>query len=147
MKSQLKSNRYNVEEGLLIAVQIPQSHAEKMLEAIYQVVPLKYGDYDRVSFRTAIGTQNFRTLPTARNMPTEDTVSVQCQEIQFFVPNDTPNLPQILETIYSQHPYEEPVVFVNPTNRTLHIRGTDEDNPNRFWNNENQDWLPDQHRK
>ena len=53
---------------------------------------------------------------------------------------------QVLRSIYASHPYEEPVVFVETCVRTLHIRGVDEDNPNRFWNNEAEDWVPEEHR-
>jgi len=68
------------------------------------------------------------------------------QRIAFFLGTDEAKAVQVIKSIYSTHPYEEPVVFVESCVRTLHIRGVDENNPNRFWNNEPEDWVPDEHR-
>jgi hypothetical protein len=73
-------------------------------------------------------------------------VEVPCVELSFFLSHDEPKAVQVLKSIYSSHPYEEPVVLVESCLRTLHIRGMDEDNPNRFWNCETEDWVPEQHR-
>ncbi len=107
---------------------------------------LKYGDYDRVTFRTALGIQQFRSLGSGRNTATERVVEVPCVELSFFIGGDEARAVQTLRNIYAVHPYEEPVIFVEPCVRTLHIRGMDEDNPNRFWNNEAEDWVPEEHR-
>jgi len=55
-------------------------------------------------------------------------------------------LARLIEAIYAAHPYEEPVIFVQPCLRTQHIRGQDENNPNRFWNAPTADWIPTEHR-
>ena len=94
---------------------------------------------------TAPGIQHFRSLGSGRNAATEKVVEVPCIELSFFLGSDETKAVQILKNIYAAHPYEEPVVFVEPCVRTLHIRGMDEGNPNRFWNNEAEDWVPQEH--
>lgn len=146
MLPKLKSDRFQTQYGLRILVQVPHTHTQKIIDAVLAKDPLKYGDYDSVSFRTALGTQQFRSLGSGRNAATDGVVEVPCAEISFFISHDEADPAQILEAIYFYHPYEEPVVFVQPCTRTLHIRGTDEDNPHRFWNNEPADWVIEEHR-
>jgi hypothetical protein len=142
----LESGRFAPEAGFRIIVQVPHTHAQKIVDAVLVENALKYGDYDRVTFRAAPGVQQFRSLGSGRNAATQDAVEVPCVELSFFLSGDEDNAVGVLQSIYFSHPYEEPVIFVQPCVRTLHIRGTDEDNPNRFWNNEADDWVPEEHR-
>jgi hypothetical protein len=142
----LDNDRFVPENGLRIVVQVPDTHAQKIVDAVLVEDTLKYGDYDCVTFQTAPGFQQFRSLGSGRNVATEDVVEVPCVELSFFLVDSEAKAVQALKRIYSSHPYEEPVVFVEQCVRTLHIRGMDEDNPNRFWNNEAEDWVPDEHR-
>ena len=142
----LKNERFTPERGLRVTVQVPQADVRKLIDAVLAVVDLKYGDYDSVSFRTAIGTQQFRSLGSGRNSETSGVVDVPCVELSFFLAEDEAGAIEVLKTIYAWHPYEEPVVFVDACVRTLHIRGMDEGNPNRFWNKPAADWVPQDHR-
>ena len=139
------NDRFVPENGLRIVVQVPETHALKIVDAVLVEDTLKYGDYDCVTFRTAPGVQQFRSLGSGRNAATEDVVEVPCVELSLFLGDSEAKAVQVLKRIYSSHPYEEPVVFVEQCVRTLHIRGMDEDNPNRFWNNEAEDWVPEEH--
>lgn len=143
---ELDNDRFVPEKGLRIVVQVPGAHAQKIVNAVLAEDDLKYGDYDRVTYRTAPGAQQFRSLGSGHNVATEKAVEVSCVEVSFFLGDDEAKAIQLLKNIYSSHPYEEPVIFVEPCVRTLHIRGTDEDNPNRFWNNKADDWVPAEHR-
>ena len=140
----IASDRFRPERGLRICVQMPPSRVAAVLEAVQAEDAMAWGDYDRVSFETRPGIQSFRSLGTGRNAATGDTVAVDCAELSFFVTED--RAAPILRAIYRVHPYEEPVIFVTECLRTLHIRGLDEDNPNRFWNRPAEDWVPDAHR-
>lgn len=142
----LKNDRFIPQEGLRITVQTPETKTQQITDAILGCDALQYGDYDRVSFRSSIGTQQFRSLGSGRNAATETSVEVPCVELSFFFLGTEDQAVQVLKAIYGSHPYEEPVVFVQPCVRTLHIRGLDEDNPNRFWNNDVEDWVPEEHR-
>lgn len=143
---ELKTGRFIPEDGLRITVQVPETHVQRIVDAVLAVSALKYGDYDRVTFQTAAGTQSFRSLGSGRNAATETAVQVPCVELTFFLARDDAGAELVLESIYASHPYEEPVIYVAPCLRTLHIRGVDENNPNRFWNSAPEDWVPDAHR-
>ncbi len=142
----LDNDRFVPDEGLRIIVQVPDTHTQRIVDAVLAKDALKYGDYDSVTFQTAPGIQQFRSLGGGRNAATENAVEVPCVELSFFLGGDEAKTVQVLKSIYASHPYEEPVVFVEPCVRTLHIRGMDEDNPNRFWNSEAEDWVPEAHR-
>lgn len=144
--SKLDTKRFAVEVGHIVYVQVPEPQARELISAIGEAWALKYGDYDQVAFTTASGVQQFRSLGTGRNVATDGAVEVPCVEVSVFVEGGEEGLTSVLEAIYNIHPYEEPVIYVVPASRTLHVRGMDEDNPNRFWNREPQDWVPDEHR-
>lgn len=142
----LDNDRFVPENGLRIIVQVPDTQTQQIIDAVLVDDALRYGDYDRVAFRTASGIQQFRSLGSGRNTATEKVVEVPCVELSFFTSSDETRVVQALRNIYSSHPYEEPVIFVEPCVRTLHIRGMDENNPNRLWNNGAEDWVPAEHR-
>ncbi len=143
---QPNSDRFDFDHGFHIVVQVPEAHAQRVIDAVLEADPLTYGDYDRVTFETMAGIQRFRALGTGRNAATAETVAVPCSELSFFVAGEETGLARVLERIYWAHPYEEPVIFVLPALRCLHVRGLDEDNPNRFWNRPAEDWVPPEHR-
>ena len=142
----LTTERFISEHGYRITVQVPDENAKIVTAEILNQSDLEYGDYDSVTFKTAIGVQQFRSLGGGRNAATETIVEVPCVELSFFLTNDEALVARIIESIYSVHPYEEPVMYVKACLRILHIRGLDEDNPNRFWNAAPANWLPYQHR-
>lgn len=142
----LKSNRFTPESGFRVTVQSPDQNIATIVDHVLAEASLKYGDYDSVAFRTAAGVQQFRSLGSGRNTATQEVVEVPCMEISFFLESNEALVGRVVEAIYASHPYEEPVVFIEACLRTLHIRGLDEDNPNRFWNSAPADWVPEEHR-
>ncbi|KZL14713.1 MULTISPECIES: hypothetical protein [unclassified Pseudovibrio] len=142
----LKTKRFTHEHGLRITVQVPEPSAQNIIDHLCKITSLKYGDYDSVTFKTAGGIQRFRSLGSGRNAATTDAVEVLCIELSFFLENDAALAAQVIEEVYCTHPYEEPVIFVENCLRTLHFRGMDEGNPNRFWNAAPADWVPEEHR-
>lgn len=145
MLPELTSERFTTQTGWRVLVQVPEPDCPRVIAAVIAEDPLVWGDYDRVTFATP-GQQQFRSLPGGANAATEEAVSVPCLELSFFLSGDAGRLDPVLHAIYRVHPYEEPVILVLPALRTCHIRGVDEDNPNRFWNRETADWVPDAHR-
>ena len=140
----LPSDRFTTEGGYVVLFQVPADAAQTTCAHILSVHAMGYGDYDSVHFQTALGRQTFRALGQGRNVATKDIVHVDCVEGSFYCSLD--RLEPVLRAIYHAHPYEEPVVYVLPALRTLHIRGMDEHNPNRFWNQKTPDWVPAEHR-
>jgi len=141
----MTSARFTVERGTRILVQVPPEASDRVWAAILKEDPLSYGDYDQVGFTAPAGVQHFRALGSGRNAATIDIVTVDCVELQMFTVKTGQELEPLLGAIYHSHPYEEPVIQLLPGARTRHIRGQDEDNPNRFWNRENVDWIPAEH--
>lgn len=142
----LTSDRFTTESGFRVTVQVPNPNVQTIVDNILTVTALKCGDYDRVTFATAAGVQQFRSLEGGRNSATEATLEVPCVELSVFVENSQTVVTQVIEAIYFAHPYEEPVIFVEACLRTLHIQGLDENNPNRFWNAAPADWVPKEHK-
>lgn len=140
------SPRYNTENGTRLLIQVPQAEADRVLAAILSITSLPWGDYDQVAFWTAPGVQQFRSCPGGVNRASDTAVEVPCVELQIFVGASGADLDPVLRAIYDSHPYEEPVIQMLPAIRSLHIRGLDEDNPNRFWNRPDADWVPAIHR-
>ncbi|MFG6565901.1 hypothetical protein ACGYLI_16920 [Sulfitobacter sp. 1A13421] len=145
MTLSIQSERFEIEEGFEISLQVPTAHTAQLLEAIYRTDTLRYGDYDRVSFTTAPGLQRFRSLPGGRNAASETVLEVQCEELSFFVGSQE-QVMEVVQTVHDHHPYEEPVIVVRTVQRSLHRSGMDEDNPNKFWNRGPEDWVPEIHR-
>ena len=142
----IRSDRFTIEQGTRVLVQVPQESAARVLQAILLQEPLHWGDYDQVSYTTSAGEQQFRSRPGGRNQATDQAVAVTCVELQIFVPKQGQELAPLLCAIYQAHPYEEPVIQLIAAARSLHRRGQDEANPNRFWNQKAADWVPEAHR-
>lgn len=145
MTLSIQSERFEIQQGFEISLQVPPTHTVQLLEAIYRTDTLRYGDYDHVSFASATGLQRFRSLPGGRNAASESVLEVPCEELSFFVGTQE-QVTQVIQAIYEYHPYEEPVIFVRTVQRSLHRAGMDEDNPNKFWNRDPEDWVPEVHR-
>ena len=143
---EIHSERFIIEPGTRILVQVPQEAAQPLKEAMLATEPLSWGDYDQVCFTTSVGVQQFRSTGGGINAATDHAVEVPCVELQVFVPKQGQALEPLLRAIYHAHPYEEPVIQLIPALRGRHIKGLDEDNPNRFWNRETPDWVPSAHR-
>ncbi|GGB10308.1 hypothetical protein [Allosediminivita pacifica] len=133
---------FHGEPAYRVAVQVPEADEARLRAAILAADSLKYGDYDSVTFTTQPGIQRYRSLGTGRNAPSGGVVEVPCAELAFLVPRDPAVLTQVLQAIHQVHPYEEPVVVVTEALRTRHVPGSVEDNPNKFWNRPEADWVP-----
>ena len=140
------TNRYAIQQVFQLRVQTPAPYVPQLLAAISQETNLAYGDYTDVSFEQTDGIQRFKSTGTGRNVQTADVVDVACSELSLFIGDDAMTIEAVLRVLYRVHPYEEPVITLTPTLRSLHVAGMDEDNPNRFWNQPVQDWVPPEHR-
>lgn len=141
MAVNLKSWRFETEQILRVSVMVPEENSQTIMDAVLDVTDLKYGDYDKVMYKSPAGIQSFRSLGTGRNKATGRVVTIPCVEVVFTIPANEDLAARVIEAVFDKHPYEEPVIHITPTTRTLHIRGLDEDNPNRFWNSV-VNWLP-----
>lgn len=60
----LETGRFTTQTGYTLTVEVPEERADAVVDAILTVVPLRWGDYDRVAFRSLPGLQQFRALGT-----------------------------------------------------------------------------------
>lgn len=143
----LKTPSLNVEEGYRLLIQVPEGHAEDLLDAVGAADSLTYGHYDRVSFRTASGVQSFRPLPGAKGGAFDKTFDVPCLELSFLIPKDTVILSNVLEGLYQAHPYEEPVIVIEAVFSTRFRYGESSTaNPRKYWNRKGLSWVPKEQR-
>jgi hypothetical protein len=126
-----------IEEEYLVRVQIPPDDVSRVLEAITGVSPLRYGRYEQVAFRSNTGTLQFKPLEGSKPSATE-LICLPCDEISFTVPQDEGTISAVIEAIFESHPYEEPVVLIQPVMSTRFKYTSEKDNPNKWWHHPEQ---------
>src|SRR5580765_103371 len=62
----IEDKAFRLEPAYIVSVNVPSEAAEKVLCSITDSVPLEYGKYDHVAFRSAIGVEQFRPLQGSR---------------------------------------------------------------------------------
>ncbi len=67
IRTDRQDQRYTVQTGTRLLVQVPKGDAAKVMDAIVACDPLRWGDYDQVGFTTATGVQQFRSRPGGVN--------------------------------------------------------------------------------
>ena len=106
----------------------PAQYVAELLRSIEKVVPLTYGNYDRVAWVSSPGTGQCRVLPGANPASREDLnviaeeddlLQMECVTIEFSIPRDDALMRSVIEDgIYPAHPWDEPVVSVYPAHET-----------------------------
>jgi hypothetical protein len=109
-------------------VVVPAGYEPELLHSIEKVVPLTYGNYDRVAWVSSPGMQQYRVLPGAdpaspddKNViaAEDDLVKLKCVAVEFSIPRDDALKRSVIEEgIYRVHPWDEPVVSVYPAHET-----------------------------
>ena len=110
-------------------VLVSVGYEAELLHSIEKVVPLTYGNYDRVAWVSSPGMERYRALPEANptspddknvNATEDDIVKEKCVAIEFSIPRDDALKSAIIEDgIYRAHPWVEPVVSFYPAHETL----------------------------
>ena len=124
---------FRLEPAYIVSVNVPSEAAEKVLRSITDSVPLRYGNYDRVAFRSATGVEQFRPLQGSRAGEQAAVSEVPTTRITFAISEDLDTLHKVVAAVRAAHPYEEPVVHVE-TGWMSRAKPGDESNPNRWWN-------------
>src|SRR5271155_2414850 len=90
---------------------VPEADLERLVAGILKVSPLLYGRYDQVIWWSAPGIEHFRPLACDREHVIHEYRSIK---VEFAIPCDEQLLERMLgEGIAANHPWEEPVVYVN----------------------------------
>ena len=139
--TKLETESATIEGEYLVRVQIPPDDVSRVLEAITNVSRLRYGKYEQVAFRSSTGTLQFKPLEGAKEDATE-LIEVPCDEVSFTVPQGEGTIAAVIEAIFESHPYEEPVVLIQPVMSSRFKYTSTGNNPNKWWHRP--DW--DDHR-
>jgi hypothetical protein len=97
---------------------VPPEHLEALVEGIASELPLRYGQYDKSAWWSAVGVEQFRPLPGAK--PTSGTVGtverVPTVSVEFAIARDPAQLAQLItKGLRPNHPRLEPAVFIDET--------------------------------
>ena len=130
----IEDKAFGLEPAYIVSVNVPSEAAEKVLVSITNSVPLEYGKYDHVAFRSATGVEQFRPLRGARAGEQAVLSEVPTTRITFAIPEDVAILQKVIAAARYAHPYEEPVLHVETGWMSRAKPAGDESNPNRWWN-------------
>jgi hypothetical protein len=112
----------NLRKVYRITTFVPPEHVEALLEGIASQVSLRYGQYDRSAWWSAVGVEQFRPLPGAK--PTHGIIGrverVPTVRVEFAIPRDGDLLFQVITRgLRPHHPWHEPAVFVDESEITV----------------------------
>ena len=139
-KIHLKTPSAEVVSSYQVRVQIPPENVDEVLQAVLQVDSLQYGDYQKVAFRHRSGTQQFEPMVNACSGKL-GLIEVPCDEVSFVVPQNDSVLSTVVEALFCAHPYEEPVIQIQPILSTRLRAGAQKDNPQKWWNRSALQWV------
>jgi hypothetical protein len=125
---------FRLEPAYIVSVNVPSEATAKVLRSIADSIPLEYGKYDHVAFRSATGVEQFRPLQGSRAGEQEVLSEVPTTRITFSIPEDVDSLHKVIAAVRYAHPYEEPVVHVETGWMSRAKSGGEESNQNRWWN-------------
>ena len=139
----IKGKHYRMERAYFVLVHVPTDNMEKVLAAVSAAVGLEYGHYDQVAYIDAEGLEQDRPLAGSKMGEVPEAGRAPSKVLTFSVPHDAVILQKALDAIYTSHAYEEPVIYVTEVWRSR-ATSSDEKNPNKWWNNTQQDPRPSQ---
>jgi hypothetical protein len=116
MCAQMEMRNMELREVYRITIFAPPDSLDVLLAGLEGVVPLRFGEYDSSAWWSAVGTEQFRPLPSAK--PTVGVVGeverVPTIRLEFAIPRDAALLERVLdEGVKPNHPWQEPAVFVD----------------------------------
>ncbi len=107
----LNTHSATIQDECLFRVQIPADEVSQVLEAIINVTPLRYGNYEQVAFRYRRGIQQCKPLVGSKTGEAE-LIHILCDEISFTVPRHDEIITAVIDALFESHPDEEPVIHI-----------------------------------
>ena len=107
----LKTKSATIHDECLFRVQIPADDVAQVLDAIINVTPLRYGNYEQVAFRCCRGIQQYKPLVGSKTGEAE-LIHILCDEISFTVPKHDEIITAVIDALFENHPHEEPVILI-----------------------------------
>ncbi len=124
-----------------LEIQTPIEDVDKILDAIMEVYPLKYGRYQRSASISASAMETSQpeagstTTTHAKDYVAGDTETYPMVELKVSIERDAALLEKVMDKIYYVHHYEEPAIFLREDWVSRAAYNPNNDNPNRWWNN------------
>jgi hypothetical protein len=108
----------NLRKVYRVTTFVPPEHLEALLAGVAEEVPLRYGQYDRSAWWSAVGVEQFRPLPGAK--PTSGEIGtverLATVRVEFVIPRDPAQLAQLIaKGVRPHHPWQEPAMFIDET--------------------------------
>ncbi len=137
---------YQAKSGMLepvftLEIQTLPGEVDAILNAVMEVFPLAYGNYERNASVSAVGYETAKPLRGSTTDTHADGFAVgdiepyPMVELKISVPRDLLILEQVMDAVLYVHHYEEPVIFVREAWASRAAYDPNNDNPNRWWNN------------
>ncbi|WP_298859784.1 hypothetical protein [uncultured Sulfitobacter sp.] len=139
-------SNYRAKSGNLVAVwtleiQTLPADVDRILDAVMEVHPLEYGNYQRNASVSAVGWETSQpkegstTTTHLKGFKAGGTESYPIVELKISVPRDVQVLERVMDAVLYVHQYEEPVIYVREDWASHSAYNPKNDNPNRWWNN------------
>ena len=137
--------KYDAESGTIepvwrIEIQTRPDDADRLLDAVMEVHPLKYGRYRRNATVSAVGAETGQPEENSTTTHHVEGFEVGTVEtypmVQLFlsVERDLSVLQKVMDAVIHAHHYEQPVIYVREEWASRSAYNPLSDNPNRFWN-------------
>lgn len=124
-----------------IEIQTLPSDVDRILDAIVDVHPLRYGTYERNASVSAPGLETARppagstTATHVDDFEPGTTETYPMVELKVSIERNTDVLASVMDAVVGTHHYEEPVIFLREDWVSRAAYNPNSDNPNRWWNN------------
>ncbi|MEM8774143.1 MAG: hypothetical protein AAGF53_03865 [Pseudomonadota bacterium] len=136
---------YKAKTGTLVPVwrleiQTRPDDADRLLDAIAKVHPLRYGRYQRNATVSGIGAEtgqpeeNSTTTNHVEGFAAGGTETYPMVQLFVAIEREKDILERVLDAVIDAHQYEEPVIYVRDEWASRAAYDPNSDNPNRWWN-------------
>ena len=124
-----------MERMCLLAFQAPAEDVDRIMAEVVRIAPLAMGSYDSNAYQSGAGVERYRPLEgAAAGAETELRKRPGTVEVSFELPDDQALVEAVIETIFQNHSYQEPVIRVRHVLCSRSKGLDDSANPNRWWN-------------
>ena len=139
-------SQYSALSGTLVPVytleiQTLPEDTDRILDAVMDVHPLRFGRYQRNASISAPGRETAQpeagstTTTHVAGFEAGGTETYPMVELKISIERDLTALAAVMDAIIAVHHYEEPVIFVREDWASRAAYDPNSDNPNRWWNN------------
>ena len=138
-------SNYKAKSGTFVPVytleiQTIAEDTDRILDAVMQVYPLRYGRYQRNASISAVGMETAQPEPgSTTTTHSQGFVAGQSEtypmvELKISIERDTAILERVMDAILAVHHYEEPVIFLREDWASRAAYNPHNNNPHRWWN-------------